>query len=186
MALVLIICLIFIGTVSASEVAVDNNDDAIDSNSYLKKDISVNNSKNTHSSSILTNADDNLKENLTREVTNNTLISNKDKLGDRGYSSSHSTLKDSKLLNNDLILNLSSQNDGLDLIGKTNQTTYTEEYPDDSFTALQNLVNDYSWGTLILNRNYQYYPEYDSLYGAGITIVSAINIIGNNYTSTKY
>ena len=182
MALVLIICLIFIGTVSASEVAVDNNDNAKNSNLYLKKDISVNNSKNTHSSSILTNADDNLKENLTREVTNNTLISNKDKLGDRGYSSSHSTLKDSKLLNNDLILNLCSQNDGLDLIGKTNQTTYTEEYPDDSFTALQNLVNDYSWGTLILNRNYQYYPEYDSLYGAGITIVSAINIIGNNYT----
>ena len=55
--------------------------------------------------------------------------------------------------------------------------------PDDSFTALQSLINGAASGsTLILDRNYKFYADYDSAYVVGVLIKNPLTINGNGYS----
>ena len=55
--------------------------------------------------------------------------------------------------------------------------------PDDSFTALQSLINGAASGsTLTLDKNYKFYADYDSAYVNGILIKNQLIIDGNGFT----
>ncbi len=121
-------------------------------------------------------------ENVTDTSTNNDAVTG-DVLASPDNSQT-SSVADSNNNNNNVgnVTNVTKNNNS-NLLSSPNTGGNVLNAPDDSFTALQTLINGAASGsTITLDKNYKFYADSDSAYVNGINITKSITINGNGYT----
>ena len=118
-------------------------------------------------------------ENVTDSSTNNNAVTG-DVLASPDNSQASSVADSNKNVGN--VTNVTKNNNSNLLTSPNNGGGSVLGAPDDSFTALQALINAASGSTVTLNKNYKFYASDDSAYINGITINKVLTINGNGYT----
>ena len=121
-------------------------------------------------------------ENVTDTSTNNDAVTG-DVLASPDNSQT-SSVADSNNNNNNNVGNVTNvtKNNNSNLLSSPNTGGHVLNAPDDSFTALQTLINGAASGsTLTLDKNYKFYADSDSAYLNGIVSSNPITINGNGY-----